>query len=89
LKKIIKHILLLSLLFIGTGAFAQNPLLYGVIIDENRNPVEGVSIYYEDNGKKVEVITDPSGFYALEIPANKDVIVWFLSYKLYKIIFSP
>jgi hypothetical protein len=77
LKKIIKHILLLSLLFIGTGAFAQNPLLYGVIIDENRNPVEGVSIYYEDNGKKVEVITDPSGFYALEIPANKDVIVWF------------
>lgn len=84
LKKIIKQLLLLSVLLINAAAFAQNPLLYGVIIDENKKPVEGVSIYYEDGGKRYEVITDPSGFYSIEIPANKEVVVWFshISFKM-------
>lgn len=77
LKKIIKQFLLLSVLLINAVAFAQNPLLYGVIIDENHKPVEGVNIYYQNGTNKVEVVTDPSGFYSLEIPAGKEVVVWF------------
>lgn len=77
MKKIIKQLLLLSVLLINVAAFAQNPFVYGVILDENKNPVEGVLIYYENGGRTVQVATDPAGFYALEIPANKEVVVWF------------
>jgi hypothetical protein len=52
-------------------------MVYGVIVNENKEPIEGVRIYYEDGGKKNEVTTDPSGFYAIDIPSNRDVTVWY------------
>ena len=77
MKKITKQLLLLAILLINAAAFAQNPMLYGVIIDENNQPVEGVSIYYQGNDGRVEVRTDPSGFYSLEIPSNIKTTVYF------------
>lgn len=58
--------------------------MYGVLLDEEQNPIEGVSIYYEVNGNKVATTTDRSGFYKLEIPANTPTTVWFAhpSFKL-------
>jgi hypothetical protein len=76
LKKINK-LLLVAFLLLSTAVFAQNPMLYGVILDENQQPIEGVSIYYQNGSDKKQVATDPSGFYALEIPVNTQVEVWF------------
>jgi len=90
LKKIIKQILLLSVLLITAHAFSQNGMLFGVIIDENNKPVEGVNIYYQDGNKKNQVTTDPSGFYAIDIPSDKEVTVWFshVSFKESSITFT-
>ena len=52
-------------------------MIYGVLLDENRQALEGVVIYYDDEGKKVETTTDHTGFYKLEVPVTKTVTVWF------------
>lgn len=75
--KTINNFILIALLLIGAGAFAQAPRIAGVIIDENRYPVQGVSVYYELEGKRTESITDETGFYNLQLPVNVPVTVWF------------
>ena len=64
---------ILSLLFflISVVAFSQNAKVTGIVSDENKNPVEGVNVSYQ--GKTV--VTDFNGFYSIEIPANKKVIL--------------
>ena len=84
MKKINK-LLTLAFLFISVAAFAQKkPLLYGIILDENREPIEGVSIYYEDVDGPTKTISDKTGFYKIEIPIDKNIVVWFehISFKL-------
>ena len=63
---------------------AQNARVKGVILDENNNPVENVSISADDLG----TITNSNGFYLLEIPANKKVTLVFshVSFKNYKLV---
>lgn len=85
LLKTISKLLTLIFLLLGTVAFAQKkPLLYGIILDEYSHPVEGVGIYYDYEGTRVAVATDPAGFYSIELPANQRVTVWFshISFKL-------
>ena len=84
MKKINKLITLI-LLLAGTVAIAQqNPIIYGILLDEGRHPIEGVHIYYELDGKKTGVVSDNTGFYKLDLPANIPVTVWFshISFKL-------
>ena len=77
LKKINKLITLIVLL-LSITAFAQNkPVMVGVLLDEHRLPIEGVNIYYEDNGTTVKTQTNSDGFYKIEIPIDKEVLVWF------------
>lgn len=77
MKKINK-LLTLIVLFISVTAFAQKkPVMVGVLLDEHRQPIEGVSIYYDDNGTIVKAQTNAAGFYKIEVPANKEVIVWY------------
>lgn len=83
--KTINKLLTLLLLLIGSCAFAQQkPVLYGVIVDSDQEPVEGVNIYYADIEGTVRTVTDDSGFYKIEIPIDREVIVWFehISFKL-------
>ena len=63
---------------------AQNARVKGVILDENNNPVENVSISADDLG----TVTNSNGFYLLEIPANKKVTLVFshVSFKNYKLV---
>ncbi|MEC4005565.1 carboxypeptidase-like regulatory domain-containing protein [Flavobacterium sp. SUN052] len=62
-----------ALLFflISVVAFSQNAKVTGIVLDENKNPVEAVNVSYQ--GKST--VTDANGFYAIEIPANKKVIL--------------
>ncbi|OYQ38400.1 TonB-dependent receptor [Flavobacterium cyanobacteriorum] len=58
--------------------------MYGVILDENRQPVEGVNIYYADIEGTIRTVSDRTGFYRIELPVNRKVIVWFehISFRL-------
>jgi hypothetical protein len=86
LLKTIKKLLALLLLVLGTTAFAQQkkPVLYGIILDDNKEPIEGVSIYYADIEGTVRTTSDNNGFYKIELPVNRKVIVWFehISFRL-------
>ena len=81
--KTINKLFTLLLFLVSVTAFAQDKaLIYGVLLDENRQPAEGVTIFYDDNGLKDQALSDKNGFYKLEIPAGKEVLVYFshLSY---------
>ena len=63
----------LSLLFflISTIVFAQNAKVTGIVLDENKNPVEGVNVSYKSKSS----VTSSNGFYLIEIPSNQKVVL--------------
>ncbi len=66
-------------------AFAQQkPILYGILLDENRQPIEGVNVYYADIEGTVRTVSDANGVYKISIPIDREVVVWFehTSFKL-------
>ncbi len=66
-------------------AFAQQkPILYGILLDENRQPIEGVNVYYADIEGTVRTVSDANGVYKILIPIDREVVVWFehTSFKL-------
>ncbi len=74
----INKLLALLLLLLGTTAFAQRkPILFGILVDENYKPVEGVNVYYADIEGTKRTVSDKTGFYQIELPADRKVIVWF------------
>ena len=67
--KIIYLILLLILPL--TSIFAQQATVRGVLLDEFNEPIAGANVIYKTKG----VLTDLNGYYFIEIPANKDVVI--------------
>ncbi|HZH68849.1 MAG TPA: TonB-dependent receptor, partial [Flavobacteriaceae bacterium] len=61
------------LFFLGFNATAQKATVKGIVLDEFNQPLSGVTIQYEESGK----LTDLTGFYLIEIPADKEVTVIF------------
>ncbi len=77
MKTINKLITLTILLFFCT-AFAQKPpMIYGIALDESDQPLESVKVYYDDITGHHETFSDRTGFYKLEIPVERKVVVWF------------
>lgn len=66
-------LLFLIVLFTGHFTYSQTATIKGVILDEDKNPIPGVNVIYETNG----TITDFSGFYELEVPANTEITILF------------
>ncbi|MEC4049349.1 carboxypeptidase-like regulatory domain-containing protein [Flavobacterium sp. SUN046] len=54
-------------------SFAQTAKVLGVVLDENKEPVEGVTVSYQ----KKSVITNATGFYAIEVPAEQKAVLIF------------
>ena len=74
--KTINKIITLLLILISASSFAQEKaLIYGVLLDESSQPAEGVTVFYDLNGTKDKAVSDKTGFYKLEIPADKDVLI--------------
>ena len=69
----IKNIFCFILFFIYNLMFSQNATISGVILDENNNPIENVSITYKKEGTK----TSKDGDFIFKIPANKDITITF------------
>ena len=65
-----KIIFLLFFLF-SIVSLAQTAKVTGVVLDENKNPVEGVNVSYQSKS----AVTNNNGFYVIEIPANKKVVL--------------
>ncbi|WP_395064569.1 carboxypeptidase-like regulatory domain-containing protein [Flavobacterium sp.] len=61
----------LFFLLVTIVSFAQNAKVTGVVLDENKNPVEAVNVSYQSKS----AVTDSNGFYVIEIPANKKVVL--------------
>ncbi|QAA80603.1 TonB-dependent receptor [Aequorivita sp. H23M31] len=78
MKTINLPLTLLFLLF-ATTLFAQKATIKGIVLDEFNQPISGANVIYDDLG----TITDLDGFYILEIPAKKAVVLTFshVSYK--------
>lgn len=53
--------------------FGQNAKVTGVILDENNLPIEGVNVSYFSKS----VITDNTGFYVINVPANQKIVLVF------------
>ncbi len=77
--KKIKHLIALFILLASAIAFAQQkkPLMYGILLDENNHPIEDVNIFYADIEGTVRTKSDRTGFYKIELPIDRPVIVWF------------
>lgn len=63
--------ILFIFIFINSIVFAQTARIKGVILDENKNPVEGVNVTCQNKS----TTTGKDGFYVLTIPANQKVVV--------------
>ncbi len=69
-----KHILLFLFICASiANVFGQTARIKGVILDENNQPVRDVTISVSSKN----VISDATGFYAVEVPADKRVTIIF------------
>ena len=76
MKKRFKLLLFLFLIGVGIG-YAQNRLT-GTVVDDNAEPVVGVSILIEGTG--IGTTTNASGQFALTVPAKGNLIVTYIGY---------
>ncbi len=77
MKKINK-LFTLAFLLVSAVVFAQNkPVIYGILLDEHRQPIEGVNVYYADIEGTVRTVSEKSGFYKIELPINREVVLWY------------
>lgn len=67
-----------------TFSFAQSARIKGVILDENNQPVEGVTVSYQNKSS----VTDTTGFYAITVPAKQKVLLVFTHISLKSITAS-
>ena len=74
------HLITLLFFFIGCYNYAQTARVKGIILDENNQPVENVTINYQYKSAN----TNANGFYELIIPANQKVTIVFSHLSLKK-----
>lgn len=61
------------MLFFSTLVFSQTARVKGVLLDEFNTPIENVAVKVNEVG----TVTDATGFYLVEVPANKEVTLVF------------
>ena len=76
-RKIIPSILFFLLCF---SAFAQTARMKGIILDESNQPIPSVNVTAAGN----VTTTNANGFYAITVPANKEITVVFTHVTLKK-----
>jgi hypothetical protein len=74
-------LLFLLICFSATSIFGQTARIKGVILDENKQPVRDVTI----SASNKSAISDATGFYYLDIPANQKITILFSHVSLKKI----
>ncbi|MFP9098196.1 TonB-dependent receptor plug domain-containing protein [Flavobacterium sp. RHBU_24] len=78
MKTIKNKLLLLTVLLCSCIALAQRqPMIYGIAVDQSYQPLEQAKIYYDDVDGRHETYSDRTGFYKLDLPVERKVVVWF------------
>lgn len=62
---------ILFFVLISTFSFAQKARIKGIVLDENKQPIENVSV----SSPTSNTVTNSNGFYVLEIDANAEVTI--------------
>src|ERR1700743_46673 len=70
-----KLFLLLFLSFSFLVSFAQQATISGLLKDEQNKPIDHVTIAVE--GTDIGTVTDPKGYYMLQVPAGRSIHVVF------------
>ena len=73
-----KAALFLSLLLLGSVAFAQNRQLSGKVVDRDGEPIIGASVMVA--GQNIGAVTDIDGAYSLVVPAQASITVSCIGY---------
>jgi hypothetical protein len=69
---IIKSIrIILFFILISSFSFAQKARIKGIVLDENKQPIENVSV----SSPTSNTVTNKNGFYILEIDANSEITI--------------
>ncbi len=76
-----KFFFLLTIICLGFSATAQTARIRGILLDENKQPLENVNITYEGFSTQSNI----NGFYDIKVPANKKVTVVFTHVSLKKV----
>ncbi len=76
LKTKLLPLLLFFFLIVGP-VIAQDATVRGVVLDEENSPLPGVSISFNDQGNLEGTQSDLNGYYELDVPANRDVVITF------------
>ena len=66
---------ILFFVFITSFSFAQKARIKGIVLDENKQPIENVSV----NSPTSNTVTNKNGFYELEIDANKEITITYFN----------
>lgn len=74
----IKQYLLLLILYVSTGALAQNIQLRGLVTDAANEPIIGASVV--EKGTTNGVITDFEGNFTLSVPPKATIIISYVGY---------
>ena len=74
-------------LFISIHINAQEATIEGIILDENDVPIPGANLSFDNGGTQ----TNENGYYELNLPANKKVIltITYVGFKKIETIISP
>jgi hypothetical protein len=66
---------ILFFVFITSFSFAQKARIKGIVLDENKQPIENVFV----NSPTSNTVTNKNGFYELEIDANKEITITYFN----------
>lgn len=80
---------ILFFVLISSFSFAQKARIKGIVLDENNQPIENVSV----SSPTSNTVTNNNGFYVLEIDANAEVTITYsqnnFKKSTYKVILKP
>lgn len=77
---ILKTLFCFVFLLLGITCFAQTAIVKGIVLNSKNSPVEGVNIVCNDKSTQ----TNKNGFFQIEIPSDKKVIIEFTHVSLKK-----
>jgi len=79
LRKIVPHVLLLTLCMLCTIVFAQTKAVTGIVKDADGLPVIGATV--SESGTNNATVTDQSGQFSINVNPNAVLVIRFIGYK--------
>jgi hypothetical protein len=76
----LKFTIYITLFFASLSSFAQQALVTGKVYGENNEAIPYAKIFHIDGTQKKAALSDSEGKYRLQVPAEKEITIYFESY---------